>query len=145
VSAAGARECRACGHAENRHRGNGACLAVVEVEVGHPVICQCNDYEPSREPVRSSLRSVGEKGRAHERRMRKLRPEALDRDRHRCLVALADDCRGYAEVVHHIWPSEKGGPDDLTNLISSCVPCHDWIHNDNPRQAKMLGLLRDGG
>ena len=91
---------------------------------------------------RTGIKPVGRRGRDHERRMRKLRPECFVRDGYRCRAGMPG-CTGAATQAHHLWPSEKGGPDDLANLLSVCSACHDWIHNKEPRQAKMLGLLRD--
>lgn len=137
------RTCAGCGHGEREHRRNGACIAIDKSEPLNWKLCPCNDYEPGRDAPRSTLRNIGERGRAHERRMRKLRPECFRRDGYRCRAGVPG-CTGHAEQAHHLWPSEKGGPDDLDNLLSVCDECHDWIHNREPRQAKNLGLLRDG-
>jgi hypothetical protein len=137
-----ARECASCGHRENEHRGNGACIAIVE-DGDEVSICRCNDYEPSRAPARSTLRNVGERGRAHERKMRRLRPIVFARDGYRCTARVSEGCSGHAEHPHHLWPTGQGGPDVEENLASVCCSCHDWIHQEHPAEARTLGLLRD--
>ena len=93
---------------------------------------------------RSGIKAVGKRGRAHASTMSRLRPQVFRRDGFRCCVLLADGCSGRAENAHHLWPSERGGPDDLDNLISTCWPCHHLLHNGDPALARRLGFLRDG-
>jgi 5-methylcytosine-specific restriction endonuclease McrA len=136
------RTCGECGHAENEHRGNGACMAVDKSDPAEWKLCPCNDYEPGRAAPRSTLRVLGEHGRAHERRMRKLRPAVFARDGFRCTALVSPSCTGRAENAHHVWPTEQGGPDEADNLASVCWPCHRWIHDEHPTDARRLGLLR---
>lgn len=92
---------------------------------------------------RTPLARIGRRGARHSARMRKLRPAVFARDGYRCAALIAPRCTGRAENAHHLWPSERGGPDSAENLISVCWPCHDWIHNKQPTEARRLGLLRD--
>lgn len=94
-------------------------------------------------PRRTPLAPIGARGRRHAARMRKLRPVVFARDGYRCAAVIAPLCTGRAENAHHLWPTEAGGPDDERNLLSVCWPCHDWIHNKHPTDARKLGLLRD--
>lgn len=96
----------------------------------------------STELRRTPLAPVGQRGRRHEARMRKLRPVVFRRDGYRCAAIVAPLCTGRAEHAHHLWPTEAGGPDDVENLLSVCSRCHDWIHNREPAAARKLGLLR---
>lgn len=61
------------------------------------------------------------------------------------------DCPGQLPPLdwsaHHVLPREKGGPDELANLIAVWCPgglglngCHGRIHS-NRRDAERLGLL----
>jgi phage terminase large subunit GpA-like protein len=54
------------------------------------------------------------------------RREVLARDRHRCQ---APGCgrRRYLEV-HHVVPRERGGSNDLANLVTLCSACHRLMH-----------------
>jgi 5-methylcytosine-specific restriction endonuclease McrA len=53
---------------------------------------------------------------------RRLRAQALRRDRHRC------GCGAPATQVHHRKPRELGGRDELANLVSVCARCHAAAH-----------------
>ena len=35
-------------------------------------------------------------------------------------------------TVHHIRPRELGGTNDLRNLLTLCVACHDYVEPDAP-------------
>ena len=35
-------------------------------------------------------------------------------------------------TVHQIRPREHGGADDSRNLVTLCVPCHDYVEPDEP-------------
>jgi 5-methylcytosine-specific restriction endonuclease McrA len=107
-------------------------------------LCPCNDYEPGRPAPRSTLRVLGEHGRAHERRMRKLRPAVFARDGFRCVAGVSPSCSGRAEHAHHVLPLSRGGEDTPDNLISVCggpSGCHAFIH-EHPSESSSLGLLR---
>lgn len=54
-----------------------------------------------------------------------LRARVFERDRHLC-----QRCRNRSRrdlTVHHIVPRAEGGSDLLRNLVTLCVPCHDWV------------------
>ena len=40
--------------------------------------------------------------------------------------------------VHHIIPRSEGGCDDMDNLITLCVPCHDAIEETDIRTASEI-------
>ena len=74
---------------------------------------------------------------------RKLRRACLYRDRYICQRC---NRRFKAEDLsaHHLTPRLEGGPDDLTNLITLCVPCHDFVEVADLRTAAAIaGSLSD--
>jgi len=97
------------------------------------------NWKPKR---RKRLRVVGSKGRTHRDRMDELRPVVMARATWRCEARVEGVCVGTAHHAHHVWPSGRGGPDVLENLIAVCGACHDWIHHVAPAAARERGLLR---
>ena len=91
---------------------------------------------------RTRLRALGARGLAHRERMDRLRLVVMERAKGRCEAAVVGVCRGEAVHAHHVWPSGRGGPDVVENLIAVCAPCHDWIHNGDPELARIYGFLR---
>ncbi|WMM73018.1 HNH endonuclease signature motif containing protein [Rhodococcus pyridinivorans] len=65
------------------------------------------------------------------RQWRNQRQRALDRDGHRCV-----DCTAPAVEVDHIVGRGDGGTDDLENLRSLCVRCHDRYTRAQTRRAR---------
>jgi hypothetical protein len=63
--------------------------------------------------------------RAKQRVSRRLRLQALARDRHRCAVP---GCRSTNLDVHHIHELSKGGKNVLSNLITLCEAHHVALH-----------------
>ncbi|OVE84216.1 HNH endonuclease [Natronolimnobius baerhuensis] len=57
-----------------------------------------------------------------------LRRQTLRRDGYACTRCGADDRTLQA---HHIIPRGQGGPDELSNLLTLCRPCHGVIHQTN--------------
>jgi hypothetical protein len=51
-------------------------------------------------------------------------------------------CTRRADHPHHIWPTGKGGPDILDNLLAVCWQDHRKIH-DEPWWSKPLGYLKE--
>lgn len=54
----------------------------------------------------------------------------LQRDSYTCQRCFRDN--GVLQA-HHIIPRAEGGPDELSNLITVCQPCHAVQHPENPR------------
>ena len=55
-----------------------------------------------------------------------LKEVVFERDGYECVRCDATLCL----TVHHIKPREKGGSDDLTNLVTLCNICHDIVELD---------------
>lgn len=55
----------------------------------------------------------------------KIRKVALERDHYLCVPCRKQGLVTEAKQVDHILPKEKGGTDDLENLQSICIPCHE--------------------
>ncbi len=68
------------------------------------------------------LASTTARGYGHE--WSKLRLLVLKRDKGLCQHCIRDGQVVKAKEVDHIVPKYQGGPDDLGNLQSLCVPCH---------------------
>jgi 5-methylcytosine-specific restriction endonuclease McrA len=72
------------------------------------------------------------------------------RDHGRCQAKITRACRGWAEVIHHKKLRSRGGgsgeingvddPDDISNLVALCDPCHRWAHS-HPQAATTAGLM----
>lgn len=43
--------------------------------------------------------------------------------------------------AHHVEPRARGGRHELENLVTLCVRCHAWVH-DNPEAATREGWLQ---
>ncbi len=54
-----------------------------------------------------------------------LRAAALERDGHECQLCTSKE----RLVVHHFRPRKMGGPDELFNLLTVCVACHQRFHS----------------
>lgn len=55
-----------------------------------------------------------------------LRRQTIKRDRYRC--QRCDKKLEYAMLTaHHMMPRAAGGCDDVTNLVTLCSPCHDFV------------------
>ena len=61
--------------------------------------------------------------RGSTRAWRRLRLQALQRDRDHCV-----ECGALASEVDHVLPRERGGRDVLENLRSLCADCHAERH-----------------
>ncbi len=70
------------------------------------------------------------------------RERVRQRDGYRCRR-----CGGVGPIqVHHVVKRSLGGGDDLENLESLCVPCHDQVHPERTvrwtRAATRLTLVK---
>jgi ATP-dependent DNA helicase RecQ len=55
---------------------------------------------------------------------RELRLKTLERDGWRC-----QQCGAMKNLqVHHIKPRSHLGHDDIDNLVTLCIGCHEWAH-----------------
>jgi hypothetical protein len=69
----------------------------------------------------------------------KLRKLIIKRDHQTCLRC---DKRGRIRdlTVHHVIPRSEGGLDVLSNLITLCAKCHDYVElNDLRNRASIIG------
>lgn len=62
--------------------------------------------------------------RGYGREWERLRKQALIRDSYLCQYCLPQGRVTQATEVDHRKPKSDGGTDDLTNLASTCSPCH---------------------
>ena len=60
----------------------------------------------------------------HERAVARLRPKVLKRDGWRCSQCEAYDRTGRILQIDHIVPWADGGPAEMGNLRTLCIPCH---------------------
>jgi 5-methylcytosine-specific restriction endonuclease McrA len=76
-----------------------------------------------------------------------LRFQVLKRDNNTCQYCGAKSPDAVLEVDHKI-PRSKGGPDDLSNLITSCFPCNrgkrDKLITDTPETKKQKDAYSQG-
>lgn len=74
----------------------------------------------------------------HSQAWRKLRRQALERDKHLCQVCLQHNELTFADTVHHIKPIRQSEAEKLSlnNLISVCRKCHNELHREKPMTLK---------
>lgn len=61
-----------------------------------------------------------------------VRNAALERDSYSCRICgVSNGMRGIELHVHHLVPRERGGSNELRNLITVCRECHINIHHGN--------------
>ena len=74
----------------------------------------------------------------HSQAWRKLRRQALERDKHLCQVCLQHNELTLADTVHHIKPIRQNEAEKLSlnNLISVCRKCHNELHREKPMTLK---------
>lgn len=58
---------------------------------------------------------------------RELRKACLQRDHYKCYRCEKKSYSGKGLGTHHILPRALGGSDDITNLITLCHKCHDFV------------------
>ena len=58
---------------------------------------------------------------------KRVRAMVIDNDYHRCQSCFRRQCPKVKLTVHHIIPRAEGGSEDLDNLITLCLDCHDAI------------------
>ena len=76
------------------------------------------------------------------RRWRRLRQQALNRDGCRCRDSIRYGKVVVATAVHHVWPAEDY-PEFaycLWNLISLCESAHDEMHDRKTRKLTAKGI-----
>jgi 5-methylcytosine-specific restriction endonuclease McrA len=57
----------------------------------------------------------------------KAKAACLKRDKYTCQRCEMRNTQGRGLTAHHITPRADDGGDDLTNLITLCDPCHDYV------------------
>lgn len=65
--------------------------------------------------------------REEQEEWRLVRASVLSRDRFTCQRCAKRSASGKGLSIHHIMPRDRGGPDDLYNLITLCHKCHDTV------------------
>ena len=55
-----------------------------------------------------------------------IRARVLQRDRYRCTRCNVRKSTRELDCQHVI-PRDEGGGDQLSNLLTLCEPCHDWV------------------
>jgi predicted HNH restriction endonuclease len=77
---------------------------------------------------------------------KRLREACLNRDLYRCKRCDKKYTTGRRLTVHHIVPRQQGGADDLSNLITLCDACHDYVEIQGLQtKAEIIGSYPDMG
>ena len=74
---------------------------------------------------------------------RTLRKFIFIRDKYTCFRCGKISKGGQGISPHHLIPREEGGPDDQSNLIILCHPCHDFIELSDYRTLDDIILSRE--
>lgn len=71
---------------------------------------------------------------------RELRAAVLERDNFTCIRCEKKSKNGRGLTAHHVLPRAQGGPNILSNLVTLCLACHDYVEcNDLPTVADIIG------
>lgn len=108
-----------------KHCGINGCTTIV------PAGKRC-DTHSSGWKTSPRTASSGRTGTSH---WKQQRAKALQRDQHQCQIR-GPHCTVVATQVDHVVPVSRGGTDDLTNLQSTCKPCHDHKTAHEARAAR---------
>jgi HNH endonuclease len=74
----------------------------------------------------------------------KLRMACLKRNHFTCQRCDKKNGQGRGMTAHHIIPRSEEGADDLSNLITLCDPCHDYVEINELRSiAEITGSYED--
>lgn len=73
----------------------------------------------------------------------KLHKQVLERDKYTCQGYKCGSKKNLS--VHHIVPVSLGGRNNLTNLVTLCLECHEKTHNNNFTSRKIKGDLKNYG
>lgn len=57
----------------------------------------------------------------------KIRIAVLKRDDYRCYRCEKRNAYGKGLTIHHIIPRDEDGSNEMSNLITLCIPCHDYV------------------
>lgn len=69
-----------------------------------------------------------------------IRNAVLLRDRFTCTRCDKEFKRERFLSAHHLMPRRDGGSDDMTNLVTLCVPCHNYVEiMDYKTKAEIMG------
>lgn len=74
----------------------------------------------------------------HSQAWRRLRRQALERDKHLCQICLQHNELTFADTVHHIKPIRSNDSEKLSleNLVTVCRKCHNELHREKPMTLK---------
>ncbi|MGO9382392.1 MAG: HNH endonuclease [Mycobacterium sp.] len=91
-------------------------------------------------PAWSGPRTESAKRTGTRRFNQKIRPAVLERDGGLCRV-MGPTCTRLATEVHHVVEVSAGGDDSLTNLVSICEPCHQWVTTSAAARLQVTSLM----
>lgn len=71
-----------------------------------------------------------------------LRKMVFERDGYKCIRCDADGDKMKLQVyplsVHHLLPRADGGGDAMNNLVTLCIPCHDYVELNELRTVQSI-------
>lgn len=74
----------------------------------------------------------------------KAKAACLKRDKNTCQRCERKANADRKVTAHHMIPRAEDGPDNITNLITLCDPCHDYVEIHNLRTwAEIIGSYED--
>lgn len=74
----------------------------------------------------------------------KLKVACLKRDNLTCLRCEKKSTQGRGMTAHHLIPRNEDGSDDLSNLVTLCNNCHDFVEINNLRSiADIVGSYEE--
>lgn len=107
-------------------------------------ITECKPYErETRKYCSKTCLYIGiskephDKRRFTNRKWKDLRKQVIDRDNNKCRECGAENT---TLSVHHVIPFNRGGSDELSNLVALCLKCHREI-DYLLQQTQVWGLI----
>ncbi len=74
----------------------------------------------------------------------KLRMACLRRDKFTCIRCEKESKQGRGLEAHHLIPRNEDGANDITNLVTLCATCHDFVEVNNLRtKAEIIGSYEE--
>lgn len=74
----------------------------------------------------------------------KLRMACLRKDKFTCIRCEKKNLQGKGLQAHHLVPRDDGGANDITNLVTLCTACHDFVEiNDLRTEVEIIGSYED--
>jgi 5-methylcytosine-specific restriction endonuclease McrA len=107
--------CKTCGIYQNKE---------IAIRIGLSSFCSKDCYNQAfntqnKKPKRRTAKSIDPN----------LRQRVFDADGRRCRLCGEREDRAVLHAHHVVYRSE-GGPDELENLLTLCVLCHDIVHSN---------------